>query len=90
MQGSMESNKLKRNMTPRDAVVSFQCSPPDYVQVSEMIGGETFHHLEVQRHPDVVTEIEERYIFLAKQADIASDQVRRGRSCIFNVYFRQP
>jgi hypothetical protein len=77
-------------MTPRDAVVSFQCSPPDCVQVSEMIGGESFHHLEVQRHPDVVTEIEERYIFFAKQADIARDQVRRGRSCIFNVYFRQP
>ena len=86
----MEFNKLQRDMTSRDAVVSFQCSPPDYVQVSEMIGGESFHHLEVQRHPDVVTEIEKKYIFFATQADIVRDQVRRGRSCIFNVYFRQP
>jgi hypothetical protein len=64
----MESNKLQRDMTQRDAVVSFQCSPPDYVEVSEMIGGESLHHLEVQRHPNVVTEIEEKYIFFAKQA----------------------
>ena len=90
MQGSMASNKLQRDMTKRDAVVSFQCSPPDYVQVSEVIEGEGFHHQEVHRHPNVVTEIEQRYIFFAKQADIARDQVRRGRSCTFNVYFRQP
>jgi hypothetical protein len=90
MQGSMESNKLQRNMTPRDAVVSFRCSPPDFVQVRETIDGESFLHLEVQRHPDVVTEVEARYIFFAKQADIARDQVKRGRSCAFNVYFRQP
>jgi len=90
MQGGMVSNRLQRDMNPRDAVVSFQCSPPDYVQVSEMIGCESIHHQEVQRHPDVVTEMEKRYIFFAKQADVARDQVRRGRSCIFNVYFRQP
>jgi hypothetical protein len=90
MQGSIESNKLQRNMAPRDAVVSFQCSPPDYVQVSEMIGGESIHHQEVQRRPNVVTEMEERYIFFAKQADLARNQVSHGRSCAFNVYFRQP
>ena len=76
-------------MTPRDAVVSFQCSPPDSVQVSEMIGGERIYHQEVQRHHDVVAEIEEKYIFFARQADIARDQIRRGRSCVFNVYFRE-
>jgi hypothetical protein len=37
-----------------------------------------------------VTELETRYIFFAKQADIARRQVKRGHSCIFNVYFRQP
>lgn len=71
MQGGIEFNKLQRDMTPRDAVISFQCSSPDFVQVSEMIDGESFHHQEVQRHPDVVAEIEERYIFFAKQADAA-------------------
>jgi len=90
MQGSMEFNKLQRDVTPRDAVVSFQCSPPDCVQVRETINGESFLHPEVQRHPDVVTEIEEKYIFFAKQAGIARDQVRRGRSCAFSVYFRKP
>jgi hypothetical protein len=37
-----------------------------------------------------VTEIEERYIFFAKQADIAREQVSLGHSCAFNVYFREP
>jgi hypothetical protein len=90
MQGSIEFNKLQRDMTPRDAVISFQCSSPDFVQVSEMIDGECLHHHEVQRHPDVVAEIEERYIFFANQADAARSQVMRGRSCVFNVYFREP
>jgi hypothetical protein len=37
-----------------------------------------------------VTEIEARYIFFAKQADIAREQVGLGHSCEFNVYFREP
>ena len=90
MQGSIEFNKLQRDMTPRDAVISFQCSSPDFVQVSETIDGESVHHREVQRHPNVVTEIEERYMFFVKQADAARSQVMRGHSCVFNVYFRQP
>ena len=90
MQGSIEFNKLQRDMTPRDAVISFQCSSPDFVQVSETIDGESVHHREVQRHPNVVTEIEERYMFFAEQADAARSQVMRGHSCVFNVYFRQP
>jgi hypothetical protein len=89
MQGSNEFNKLQRDMKPRDAVISFQCSP-DFVQVSEMIGGESIHHEEVQRDTDVVTQIEERYMFFARQADVARDQVMHGQSCVFNVYFREP
>lgn len=78
-------------MKPRDAVVSFRCSKPDFVEVSETTPtGGTIQHEKVQRHPDVVTEIEERYIFFAKQADIARKQVKLGHSCIFNVYFREP
>jgi hypothetical protein len=90
MQSGIESSKLRRDMKPRDAVISFQCSSPDFVQVSEMIDGESIHHREVQRHPDVVTEMEERYMFFAKQADAARNQVMHGRSCVFNVYFREP
>jgi|HubBroStandDraft_2_1064218.scaffolds.fasta_scaffold979437_1 hypothetical protein len=90
MHGSAEFNKLQRDMTPRDAVISFQCSSPDFVQVSETIDGESIHHREVQRHPDVVAEIEKRYIFFAKQADAARNQVMRGHSGLFSVYFREP
>ena len=77
-------------MNPRDAVISFQCLPPNIVRVIEVIDGEGTHHEEVQRHPDVVTELEERYIFFAKQADIARRELRLGHSCAFNVYFREP
>ena len=90
MQGSKEFNRLQRDMKPRDAVISFQCSSPGILQVTEMIDGERIHHREVQRDPDVVAEIEERYIFFAKQADIAREQVGLGHSCQFNVYFREP
>jgi hypothetical protein len=90
MQGGMQSNKLRRDMKPRDAVISFQCSPPNVVQVIEMIDGERIHHQEVQRQTDAVTELEEKYIFFAKQADSARRQIRRGHSCVFNVYFREP
>jgi hypothetical protein len=90
MQGSNEFNRLQRDMMPRDAVISFRCSAPDFVQVSETIDGECLHHPEVQRHAEVVAEIEEIYIFFAKQADAARSQVMRGHSCLFNVYFREP
>jgi hypothetical protein len=55
-----------------------------------MIDGESLHHQEVQQDPDVVTEMEARYMFFAKQADIAREQVGLGHSCEFNVYFREP
>jgi hypothetical protein len=74
MIGSFGFNKLQRDMKARDAVISFQCTSPGLVQVSEMIDGESIHHEEAQRDPDVVTEIQERYIFFAKQADLAREQ----------------
>jgi hypothetical protein len=77
-------------MTPRDAVISFQCSSPDFVEVSEMIDGELIQHHEVHQDPDVVTEMEEKYMFFAKQADAAREQVRLGHSCVFSVYLREP
>lgn len=77
-------------MKPRDAVITFQCSAPDFVQVYELVDGQQTCHQKIQRHPDVVAEMEKRYIFFAKQADIARDQLKRGRSCAFSVYFREP
>jgi hypothetical protein len=90
MQGSREFNRLQRDMQPRDAVICFQCSSPGILQVTEMLDGESIHHREVHRDPNVVTEIEERYIFFAKQADLAREQIGLGHSCQFNVYFREP
>ena len=90
MQGSKEFNRLQHDMKPRDATVSFQCSSPGILQVTEMIDGKRIHHREVQRDPDVVTEIESRYMFFAKQADAAREQVKLGHSCVFSVYFREP
>ena len=63
---------------------------PDIVQVSEMIDGESIHHQEVRRNVDVVTELEQRYMFFARQADVARNHVMHGQSCAFNVYFREP
>ena len=74
----------------RDAIISFQCFPPDSVQVDETIDGENFHHPEVLRHPGVVTEMEEKYMFYADEADIARKLIARGRSCVLSVYFREP
>ena len=90
MQGSMESNRLQRDMNPRDAVITFQCLSPHFVRVNEMVEGESIRHQEVQRHSNVVTELEERYIFFAKQAGISRKKIMLGHSCVFNVYFREP
>jgi hypothetical protein len=89
MQGGMVSNRLQRDMTPRDAVITFQCLPPDFVRVIEAIGGESIRHEEVERHPDVMTRLEVRYMFFANQADKARRSLRLGHSCVFNVYFRE-
>jgi hypothetical protein len=78
------------DMKPRDAIISFQCFPPDSVQVAETIDGENFHHGQVQRCPEVVTEMEEKYIFYADEANLARKLVARGRSCVLSVYFREP
>jgi hypothetical protein len=90
MQGGMVSNRLRRDMNPRDAVIRFQCSSTNLVLVSEIISGERVRHQEVRRDLDVVNQVEERYIFFAKQADMARRNLRLGRSCVFSVYFREP
>jgi hypothetical protein len=73
----------------RDAVIDFYCLPPNSVLVSEIINGETINHEPVQRDPDVVTEVEKKYMFFAEQADLARRKIMRGESCFFNVYFRE-
>jgi len=77
-------------MKPRDAVITFKCSPPDLLQVVETIDGANFRHDQVKRHPDIVAEMEKKYMFFAEQADTARRQIKRGQSCAFNVYYREP
>ena len=85
------TNRMKpRDMKLRDAVIKFECFSPDLVQVSETIDGERLLHEEVPRHANVVTQMEQRYIFFADEADVARKMVRRGRSCVVSVYFREP
>ena len=78
------------DMSQRDAVINFQCLSPGLVRVVEMIEGKSIRRQEVLRHSEVVTELEERYIFFAKQADLARRNLRLGHSCAFHVYFREP
>jgi hypothetical protein len=89
MQGGMVSKRLQHDMNPRDAVISFQCLSPKIVRVIETVVGASTRYREVQRKPKVVTEPEERYIFFAKQADIARRKLRLGQSCVFDVYLRE-
>ncbi len=77
-------------MKPRDALISFQCSLPDLVEVSEMIYGESIHTQMLQRHPDVVAKMETKYMFFADEAETAKKLVTSGHSCSFTVYFREP
>jgi hypothetical protein len=77
-------------MKPRDVIISFQCSSPDLVQVSETVGSTNIQCQLVQRHPDVVTELEKKYIFFADEADLARKLLGRGCSCVLSVYFREP
>ena len=80
----------RKSMKPRDAVIIFQCSAPGFVEVSETIKGENIHSQRMQRHSDVVTKMEEKYIFFADEAEIARKMVSRGHSCVVSVYFREP
>lgn len=77
-------------MKPRDAEINFQCSPPDFVHVSEIVNGESIHSEVVRRHPDVVTNVETKYMFYADEAATARKLVASGCSCLFRVYFREP
>jgi hypothetical protein len=77
-------------MKARDAVIIFEFVAPDSVQVNEIVQGEHLRHPRGQWSTDVVTEMEAKYIFFADEANIARKQVMRGRSCMFDVYFREP
>ena len=73
----------------RDAVITFECVS-GAVTVAEIVDGETTQKRTTLQELDVVAELEEKYIFFADEADIARKLLRRGRSCVLSVYFREP
>jgi hypothetical protein len=77
-------------MKPRDAVIFFKCLASDLLQVVETIDGADIRHEQVKRHPNIVAEMEKKYMFFAEQADVARRKIKRGQSCVFNVYYREP
>ena len=70
-------------------MINFQCSGGS-VKVVETVDGESIRSQVTLQGLDVVAELEERYIFFADEADIARKLIRRGRSGILSVYFREP
>jgi hypothetical protein len=46
--------------------------------------------LDPRRDAAVVTQMEQRYLFFANEADAARKMGKRGRSCVVSVYFREP
>jgi hypothetical protein len=75
-------------MKERDAVISFDCVRGS-VKVTEIAGGDIQSRTMLQEF-DVVSELEEKYIFFGDEADIARKLTMRGRSCVLSVYFREP
>jgi hypothetical protein len=46
--------------------------------VSELIEGDHIQHQRVEWHPGVVTQMEEKYMFFAKQASLARKKIMQG------------
>jgi hypothetical protein len=73
----------------RDVTIYFDFLSQDRVRVSEMIDGEAVSCRVLPCDPEIVTLLEEKYIFFADEADLARKFIQRGRSFDLSVYFRQ-
>jgi hypothetical protein len=73
----------------RDAVIRFECASGS-VKVVETIDGDSIQSQVTPQELDVVGELEDKYIFFGDEAEIARKLIRRGRSCVLSVYFREP
>jgi hypothetical protein len=76
-------------MKAGDAVISFECVSGS-VKVIESVSGDSLRSWIALQELDVVSELEEKYIFFGDEADIARKLIQRGRSCVLSVYFREP
>jgi hypothetical protein len=73
----------------RDAVISLECVSGS-VKVVETVDGDSVRSRVTLQELDVVSDLEEKYIFFADEAEVARKLIRRGRSCVLSVYFREP
>jgi hypothetical protein len=76
-------------MKARDALIKFECYPGS-VKVIETVNGTILQRWTTLQELDVVSELEEKYIFFGDEAEIARKLIQRGRSCVLSVYFREP
>ena len=70
-------------------MITFECVS-GALTVVEIVDGETTQRRTTLQELDVVSELEEKYIFFADEAEIARKLLRRGRSCVLSGYFREP
>jgi hypothetical protein len=75
---------------PPDAIIDFNCVHPNAVNIGVITDGVNVDHGTFERHVDVVTLMEQKYMFFGDQADMARQQIAKGVSCHFHVYFREP
>jgi hypothetical protein len=73
----------------RDVVIHFESMSRDFVWVTETRDGERISGRLLPRITDVVSGLEQQYIFFADEADKARKLIRRGRSFNLSVYLRQ-
>jgi len=85
------SKNSPRHKKPLDATLRFQQCSPTSIRVSETLvaNGITQRH-DFHMGPELMAELEKRYIFYADEADVARKLLARGETCTFEVYLREP
>jgi hypothetical protein len=61
----------------RDALINFQCVHPNAVNIGVITDGVNIYHGTFERHVDVVTLMEQKYMFFGDQADIARQKIAK-------------
>ena len=75
---------------PLDAEIRFHFGTWDVVEVNEVRVDGTKRARSVPRSSDIVTELEESYMFFANEANHARKMITAGFPCAFYVSLREP
>ena len=79
----------RQTKKPLDAEIRFHFNSPDQIEVNEVTKDGLRRNKKVPRDFDIVSELQKRYVFFAKEADHARNLISHGLSCAFYVYFRE-